>query len=79
VGRVVKPTLTDFWANHLAAFKSNGIPAEIDTQALQHSTKKRAMWVRASYSDIAKGRTPASITTPTIANTSEQGHGANIT
>jgi hypothetical protein len=32
VGRVVKSTPTDFWANHLSAFKPNGIPEEIDTQ-----------------------------------------------
>jgi hypothetical protein len=46
VGRVVKSTPTAFWANHLSAFKANDIPAEIDTQELQYSTKKRAPWVR---------------------------------
>jgi hypothetical protein len=48
VGREVKYTPTAFWANHLSAFKPQGIPAEIDTQELQYSTKKRAPWVRAS-------------------------------
>jgi hypothetical protein len=53
VGIVVKYTPAVFWANHLSAFKVNGIPVEIDTQELQYSTKKRAPWLRASYSDIA--------------------------
>jgi hypothetical protein len=35
VGRVVKSTPTSFWANHLPAFKANGIPAEIYTHELQ--------------------------------------------
>jgi hypothetical protein len=30
VGRVVKSTPTVLWANHLSAFKSNDIPAEIE-------------------------------------------------
>jgi hypothetical protein len=38
VGRVEKSTPTAFWTNHLSAFKSNGIPAEIDMQDLQYST-----------------------------------------
>jgi hypothetical protein len=38
VGRVARSSPTDFWTNHLSAFKSNGIPAEIDTQELQYST-----------------------------------------
>jgi hypothetical protein len=42
VGRVAKSTPTAFWGSHLSAFKPNGIPAEIDTQELQYSTKKRA-------------------------------------
>jgi hypothetical protein len=75
----VKSTPTAFWANHLSAFKLNCIPAEIDTQELQYSTKKRAPWVRASYSDISKGRYPASTTTPMVANTSAQGQDANNT
>jgi hypothetical protein len=79
VGRVAKYIPTAFWENHLSAFKANGIPAEIDTQKLQYNTKKRASWVRASYSDISKGRTPASITALTIANTSAQGKDVNIT
>jgi hypothetical protein len=57
VERVLKSTPTAFWENHLSAFKPNGIPSEIDTQELQYSSKKRASWVRASYSDIAKGCT----------------------
>jgi hypothetical protein len=79
LGRVVKSTPTDFWANHLAAFKPNGIPAEIDTQELQYSTKKRATWVRAFYSDAAKGRNSVSNTSPTVANTSDQGQDNNST
>jgi predicted nucleic acid-binding Zn-ribbon protein len=79
VGRVVNYTPTSFWAKHLLAFKANGIPAEIDTQELQYSTKKRATWVIASYSDIAKGRNPASTTAPTVANASEQVQDANST
>jgi hypothetical protein len=54
VGRVVKPTRTAFWENHLSAFKANGIPEEIDNQEIQYITKKRSPCVRASYSDIAK-------------------------
>jgi hypothetical protein len=79
VGRVVKYTPTAFWANHLSSFKANGIPADIDTQELQYSKNKLAPWVRASYSDIAKGRNPASMTTLTVANTCEQGQDANST
>jgi hypothetical protein len=79
VGRVVKSTPVAFWANHLSALKANGIPAEIDTQELQYSTKKRDPWVRASYSDIAKGLTPVSTTAPTVAKTSAQGQYANST
>jgi hypothetical protein len=56
----------------LSAFKSNGIPTEIDTQELQYSTKKRAPWVKASYSNIAQGNLPAAMTDTTIANTSAQ-------
>jgi hypothetical protein len=63
-----------FWTNHLSAFKPNGIPFEIDTHSLQYSTKKRALWVRASYSDIAKGHTAASATVPMAATTSAQGN-----
>jgi hypothetical protein len=62
VGRVVKSTPTSFWENHLLVFKPNGIPAEIDTQELQYSTKKRSPWVGASYRDAAKGRNAASNT-----------------
>jgi hypothetical protein len=47
VGIVARATPTAFWTNHLSAFKSNGIPTEIDTQELQHSTKKQAPWVKA--------------------------------
>jgi hypothetical protein len=79
VVRVVKYTPTAFWGNHLSAFKANGIPAEIDTKELQYRTKKRAPWVRASYSDIAKGYNPASTTAPTVASTSEQGQDTNNT
>jgi hypothetical protein len=57
----------------------NGIPAEIDTQELQHSTNKWAPWVRASYNNISKGRNPVSATAPTVANTSTQGQDANST
>jgi hypothetical protein len=78
VGRVVKSTATAFWANHLSAFKPN-IPAEIATQEFQYSTKTLAPWVRASYSDIAKGRNPASMTALTVDNTSEQGQDDNST
>jgi hypothetical protein len=77
VGRVAKSTLTAFWANHLSAFTANGITAEIDTQELQYSTKKLAPWVRASYSDIAKGRSPESNTSPMIATISTQGQDVN--
>jgi hypothetical protein len=73
VGRVTRSTPTAFWTNHLSAFKSNGIPTEIDTQELQYSTKKRSPWVKASYSDIARGQIPATLTDTTIANTSAQG------
>jgi hypothetical protein len=79
VVRVVKSTPTAFWENHLSAFKANGIPAEIDTQEFQYSTKKWAPRVRSSYSDIAKGRSPASTIAPAVANTSEQGQDANST
>jgi hypothetical protein len=79
VGRVVKSTPTDFWENHLSAFKPNNIPAEIDTQDLQHNTKKRAPWVKASYSDTAKGRNAASNTSPTVVNPSDQGQDNNNT
>jgi hypothetical protein len=72
VGRVANSTPTAFWTNHLSAFKSNGIPNEIDTQELQYSTKKRAPWVKASYSDIARGNLPETMTDTTIANTSAQ-------
>jgi hypothetical protein len=43
VGRVVKSTPTALWANHLSAFKPKAIPAEMDTQELQYSTKKCTM------------------------------------
>jgi hypothetical protein len=79
VGRVLKSTPTAFWAKKLSAIKPNNIPAEIDTQELQYSTKKRAPWVRASYSDAAKGRNAASNTSPTVANTSDQGQDNNST
>jgi hypothetical protein len=46
VGRVAKLTPTAFWTYHLSAFKSNGIPTEIDIQELQYSTKKRSPWVK---------------------------------
>jgi hypothetical protein len=77
VGRSAKSTPTDFWANHLSAFKSNGIPTEIDTQHLQYSTKKRYPWVKASYSDIARDIIPATMTDTTIANTSAHGQENN--
>jgi hypothetical protein len=77
VGRVAKSTPTAFWANHLAAFKSNGIPVEIDTQTLQYSTKKGYPWAHALYSDIAKGRTVASTIVPTVPNTSAQRQDGN--
>jgi hypothetical protein len=79
VGRVSKSTQAAFWENHLAAFKPNGIPADIDSQALQYITHKCVPWVRASYSSIAKGHTTARTTVPTIANTSAQGHDVNST
>jgi hypothetical protein len=63
----------------LLAFKINGIPTEIDTQDLQYSTKKRAPWVKVSYSDIARGNIPATMTDTTIENTSAQGQENNIT
>jgi hypothetical protein len=77
VGRVAKSTPTAFWTNHLSAFKSNGIPTEIDTQELQYSTKKRPPWVKASYSDIARGQIPETLTDTTITNTSTQGQENN--
>jgi hypothetical protein len=61
----------------LSACKSNGIPTEIDTQELQYSTKKRSPWVKASYSDIARGNLPETMTDTTIANTSAQGQEKN--
>jgi hypothetical protein len=79
VGIVVKSTPTAFWENHLSAFKPNGIPEEIDTQDLQYSTNKRAPWVRAPYSDEAKGRSSASNASPTTANASDQGQDNNST
>jgi hypothetical protein len=72
VGRVTKSTPTDLWTNHLLAFKSNGIPTEIDMQELQYINKKRDPWVIASYSNIARGNLPATMTDTTIANTSSQ-------
>jgi hypothetical protein len=75
VGRVEPPP--DLWTNHLSAFKSNGIPTEIDTQELQYSTKKRPPWVKGSYSDIYRGNLPATMTDTTIANTSTQGQEKN--
>jgi hypothetical protein len=77
VGRVARATPTDFWTNHLSAFKGNGIPTEIDTQELQYSTKKRSPWVKASYSGIARGNLPATMTDTMIANTSAQGEKHN--
>jgi hypothetical protein len=77
VDRVAKTTPTAFWTNHLSAFKSNGIPTEIDTQELEYSTKKRDPWVKASYSDIAQGNLPATMTDTTIANKSSQGQEKN--
>jgi hypothetical protein len=71
--RVAKSIPTDFWTTHLSAFKINGIPTEIDTQELQYSTNKRPPWVKSSYSDIARGQIPATLTDTTIANTSAQG------
>jgi hypothetical protein len=73
VGRVTKSTPTSFWNNNLLAFKSNGIPTEIDTKELQYSTKKWSPWVKSSYSDIDRGNLPATMTDTTSANTSEQG------
>jgi hypothetical protein len=78
VDRVAKSTPTAFWNNHLSAFKSNGIPTDIDKQEIQYSTKKRSPWVKASYSDIARGNIPATMTDTTIANTSAQGQDNNI-
>jgi hypothetical protein len=77
VGRVAKSTPTAFWTNHLSAFKNNGIPTEIDTQELQYNTKKHSPWVKASYSDIARGNLPATMTDTKIANTSAQGQENN--
>jgi hypothetical protein len=73
VGRVAKSTPN----NHLLAFKSNGIPTEIDTQELQYSTKKQAQRMKASNSDIARGNLPSTMTYTTISNTSSQGQGDN--
>jgi hypothetical protein len=78
-GRLARATPTAFWTNHLPALKSNGIPTEIDTQELQYITKKRAPWVKASYSELAQGNIPATKTATTIANTSAQGQENNIT
>jgi hypothetical protein len=78
VGNVVKSTPTAFGANHLSDFKHSGIPAEIDTQELQYSTKKRAPWVRASYSDAEQGCNSASSTSPMVSNTSEKVQDNNI-
>jgi hypothetical protein len=77
VGRVAKSTPTALWTNHLSSFKSNGMPTEIDTQELQYSNKKWDPWVKASYSDIARGNLPATMTDTTIANTSAQGQENN--
>jgi hypothetical protein len=77
VDRVAKSTPTDFWTNHLSALKGNGIPTEIETQELQYSTKKRSPCVKASYSDIARGQIPATLTDTTITNTSVQGQEKN--
>jgi hypothetical protein len=77
VDRVAKSTPTAFWTNRLSAFKSNGVPTDIDTLGLQYSTKKRSPWVKASYSDIARGQIPATLTNTTIANTSTQGQENN--
>jgi hypothetical protein len=77
VGRVSKYTPTAFWTNHLLAFKSNGIPTEIDTQEFQYSTKKWDPWVKATYSNIARGNLPTTMTDTTIANTSAQGQEHN--
>jgi hypothetical protein len=77
VGRVAKSTPTAFWTNHLSAFKSNGIPTEIDMQEIHYSTKKLSPWVKASYSEIARGQIPATLTDTTIANTSAQGQENN--
>jgi hypothetical protein len=77
VDRVAKSTPTAFWTNHLSDFKSNGIPTEIDLQDLQYSTKKRDPWVKASYSDIARGNIPSTTTDTTIENTSAQGQENN--
>jgi hypothetical protein len=57
----------------------NDIPAEIYTQELQYSTKKRAPWVRASHSDTAKGCNAVSMKAPMVANTSAQGQYVNST
>jgi hypothetical protein len=74
---VAKSTPTAFWTNHLSAFKSNGIPTEIDTQELQYSTKKQSPGAKASESDIARGQITATLTDTTIANTSAQGQENN--
>jgi hypothetical protein len=73
VGRLIKSTPTALCANHLSAFKPNGIPAEINTQDIQYSAKKRAQWVRTSYSEAAKDRKSLSNISPTVTNTSDQG------
>jgi hypothetical protein len=72
VGRVAKSPPAAFWTNHLSAFRSNGIPTEIDTQELQYITKKRSPWVKASYSDIARGNLPATMTDTMITNISAE-------
>jgi hypothetical protein len=61
----------------LSAFKSNGIPTDIDTHELQYSTKKRSPWVKTLYSDIARGQIPETLTDTTIENTSAQGQENN--
>jgi hypothetical protein len=57
VGSVPRPSATcntsAFWTSHLAEFKIQGIPVEIDTSVMLHPPKaKRAPQVKASYSDI---------------------------
>jgi hypothetical protein len=55
LGRVAKSTPTAFCNNHLSAFKSNGMPTEIDTQELQYSTKKGSPWDTRSTSKQQSG------------------------
>jgi hypothetical protein len=74
VGCIAKSTTTAFWTNHLAVFTPNGIPLKIDTYILQYITNNKSPWVRASYSDIVKGRTAASATVPITANASAKGN-----